>query len=202
MKRTILALMMMCMVLAVTGCGGGDSRPVFTTDIFSDETVDGYITELFPSGTLLITQGAPSVFAGVDTLTLDESRGFLDFALGDIPLDANIASASLRLFIRDVAFPVGSVPIMIELVSFPPLTGADYDRAPVTGSAVIYPILASDRDNYVTIDVTQLVAQAQVRGLDFSIRIMQDDLVADARGVVEIDDTAVTTAPRLRVSYF
>jgi len=46
MKRTLLALMMLLLVFAVTGCGdGGGNRPLLVRDILSDETVDGDIRQ-------------------------------------------------------------------------------------------------------------------------------------------------------------
>ena len=206
MKRIFVALMMMLALVTVNGCGGGDDGPtVVTTDILSDETVDGYIRELFPSLDLQVVQGGPSVFAGVDRVTLDEFRGFLHFPLGDIPLNARISNATLDIFVRNVTAPFGgSVPLRLELVALPtatPFTGNEFDDPPLSNTVVVFPVFnPGDISQHVLVDVTPLVAVAQARGDDVQLRISQD--VVGARGVVEIDDTASATAPLLSVSWF
>ncbi|HBG05220.1 MAG: hypothetical protein A2075_05940 [Geobacteraceae bacterium GWC2_58_44] len=207
MKRIFLALMMMCAVLAVTGCGGGDHddrRTVFTTDIFSDETVDGYVRNFFNSNIFEVVQPAPSIFAGVHPFTGDEYRGFLDFPLDSIPLGASIESATLDIFLRDVLAPAGSVQMRIELVqlvaSATLLTDLDYDEPALTSTVVPFAVGSATR-GFISIPITPLVAQAQALRLDnFQIRIMQEFVGPDGR--IEIDDTVTATAPLLTVSYF
>lgn len=206
MKKGFLALMMLLVLLAVTGCGGGDGddRTVITTEIESTLAFDGYIRE-DALGNLQITRAATSLFAGLNPSTPDEFRAFLDFSLGSVPLNAFIEQATLEIFVRDVVVPspAGSVPMRIELLSFPPpFEAEDYDVAPEAGtSAIIFPILISDIGKFVRIDVTPFMRVAQARPLSrFQIRILQD-FGTSLPGLVEIDDTNANV-PLLIVSYF
>lgn len=204
MKRTFLALMMLVVVLSVTGCGGGggdDDRTLVTREIFSDPTVDGYI-RVDGSGSLQVTRAVTSLFAGVSPSTLDEFRAFLDFPLDTIPLNAIIQTATLEIRIRNVLAPAGNIPMQIELVSFPPpLQAEDYDSAPLTITPVVFPIFFSDIGEFVSINVTSLMKEAQARGLsNFQIRILQQFGPAPP-GLIEIDDTNAN-APLLTVTYF
>ena len=209
MKKTFFALMMMFVLLALTGCGGGhdDPPPLFLADIFSDTTVDGYIRQ-DGTGALQVTRAVPSVFAGLDPSSPDEFRAFLDFPLDVVPVSARIQTATVEIFIRNVLSAGSSVPMRVELVSFPPpLLAADYDSVPLIGTAVVFPIFPSDIGTFVSFDVTALMEEAQARGLsNFQIRILQDfdpppPAPPSPPGLIEIDDTQ-PNEPLLSVDYF
>jgi len=207
MKRTFFALMMLCIVLAVTGCGGGDDSVV--TEILSDVTVDGDIMFDPATGSFKVTQvtrdDVPSVLAGIDPVTSEEFRAFLDFPLGSVPPNASIRSATLDIVINslDVLQRTDSVPILIELVSFaPPLFASDFDSTVLLATAIVPPISFADVNRHVTVDVTSLMAEAQRRGLpSFQIRILEDFGFVTP-GVIEIDESTDATAPLLTVVYF
>jgi hypothetical protein len=149
------------------------------------------------------------VFAGIDPVTGSEFRAFLDFPLtGAVPGNAIIASATLEIFIDSISIEAAanSIPIRIELVSFPPQTllASDYDRIaqpPLTFTTIVPPIFRADVRHNVSVDVTSLMVEAQRRGLpNFQIRILEDDGFVFP-GLIEIDDTNAL-APLLKVTYF
>ncbi|MFC6522227.1 hypothetical protein ACFQAT_23335 [Undibacterium arcticum] len=154
----------------------------------------------------------PSVFAGVHPVTGSEFRAFLDFPLtgaGGVPGSAIINSATLDIFIDSISIqPVASsIPIRIELVTFPPQTllASDFNRTiqpALALTTIIPPISRADVSRHVTVDVTSLMVQAQRSGLtDFQIRILEDDGFVFP-GLIEIDDTTINRAPLLTVSFF
>ncbi|MFZ1983893.1 MAG: hypothetical protein WAU91_05720, partial [Desulfatitalea sp.] len=127
---------------------------------------------------------------------LDGSTG------GDVvPASARIVSATLEIFIDSV--PFGSiVPTLLDLVIFPVngLREGDFDSDPLLTQA--FDLFATDQGQFVSIDVTTLMEEAQRLGLtDFQVRFLLD-LSADA-GLVEIDDQPAVTAsaPLLIVVY-
>jgi len=210
-----------CAVISLAGCGGGDGGggppPVFTSQILSDPGFDGDIEETSPI-TFTITQGmsptVQSVFAGIDPVALTEFRAFLDFPLtgaGGVPGNAIIDSAFLDFHVDSLQPGVGTIPILIELVSFQPptLLATDFDRTlqpPIASVVVNPPITQADVGTNVSIDVTPLMIEAQNLGLvDFQVRIMQD-LGPAIPILMEIDDTTGasrdTFAPLLTVTYF
>jgi hypothetical protein len=209
-----------CAVISLAGCGGGDGGggppPVFTTQILSDPGFDGDIEATSPLPT--ITQGmsptVQSVFAGIDPVALTEFRAFLDFPLtgaGGVPSNAIIDSAFLDFHVDSLQPGVGTIPILIELVSFQPptLLATDFDRTlqrPLASVVVSPPISQADVGTNVSIDVTPLMIEAQNLGLvDFQVRIMED-LGPAIPILMEIDDTTGasrnTFAPLLTVTYF
>jgi predicted small lipoprotein YifL len=204
--KKIFAAVTLSILLALTGCGGGghsEPPPTFVATIPSDAAVDGDI-ERDALGGFTVAQGVtPSVFAGLETSTGSEFRAFLDFPLtGEVPLGAGIDSATLTIFVDSVVSAGSSVPIRIELVSFPPLGLApiDFDQTALT-DAVFVPIFHSDATHDVRIDVTSLMREAQRRGLaNFQIRILED-FGPVIPGLVEIDETNAL-APVLEVVYF
>jgi hypothetical protein len=161
-------------------------------------------------GAFHVNQGNVStVFAGIDAITGSEFRAFLDFSLtgaGGVPGNAVIDSATLDIFIDSISQPAAaSIPIRIDLVSFPPhpLLASDYDRTaqPALTFARTF-IVPSDFNHHVTIDVTPLMVQAQISGLShFQLRILEDFGSNIQDGLVEIDDTTVNRAPLLEVTY-
>ncbi|ABQ24480.1 hypothetical protein [Geotalea uraniireducens] len=218
MKRMLLAAVMAIIVLTVTGCGDDSSVPPrIVTQILSDPVFDGDIAQDV-NGAFTITQGmsstVQSVFAGINPATGTEFRAFLDFPLrgvDGVPVNASIVSATLDIVIDSIQPLSGTVPIRIELVFFQPptLQASDFDRAillPLTFVTITPPISQADVGNHVAVDVTPLMTEAQIRGLDnFQIRILED-LGPVSPGLIEIDDSTGVNrdvlAPLLEVTYF
>jgi hypothetical protein len=215
-----LTIAVACAVLSLAGCGGGDDHrgpATFTTQILSDSSYDGDIEQTGP-GTYVVTQGmsptVQSVFSGIDPATGTEFRTFLDFPLtgpSGVPANAGIDSAFVELYVDSLQPATGSLPLLVELVSFQPPTmiGSDFDRTaqpPLASVRVSPPISRSDVGTYVPIDVTPLMIQAQRLGLpDLQLRIMED-LGPPITTLMEIDDTTGANrparAPLLTVTYF
>jgi hypothetical protein len=215
------AIIIACVAISLTGCGGGDSGsgppPAITTQILSDSGFDGDIQQTSPS-TFTVTQGmspsVQSVFAGIDPATLTEFRAFLDFPLsgaGGVPGNAMIDSAFLDIYINSLQPGTAQLPILIELVAFQPptLLETDFDRnlqPPLAYVRAAPPFTQADVGTNVSIDVTSLMVQAQQMGLtDFQVRIMED-LGPAIPGLIEINDTTgvdrASLAPVLTVTYF
>jgi hypothetical protein len=157
------------------------------------------------------------VFAGIDPSSGTEFRAFLDFPLigaNGVPGNAVIVSATLDIVLNNVFLqvPTDTIPIRIELVSFPGLTLVtdDFSRTllpAIAFTTIVPPISLADAGNHVAVDVTSLMEQAQKLGLlDFQVRILED-LGAPFPGLIEINDTTDPTirgalAPLLLVEYF
>jgi hypothetical protein len=207
--------------ISLAGCGGGGSGsappPPITTQISSDAAFDGDIEQTSPT-TFTITQGmspsVQSVFAGINPGTLTEFRAFLDFPLTGpegVPGSAMIESAFLDIHIDNLIPTTGTIPILIELVSFQPptLIETDFDRTiqpPLAYVVVSPPFTPADIGTNVSIDVTDLMVQAQQLQLpDFQVRIMED-LGPAIPVLLEINDTTganrASLAPLLTVTYF
>jgi hypothetical protein len=208
--------------ISLAGCGGGDGGaapppPAVTAQILSDPGFDGDIAQASPIS-FIVTQGmsptVQSVFAGIDPVTLAEYRAFLDFPLtgaGGVPGNAIIDSAFLDVHVDSLQPAIGTLPLLIELVSFQPptLLETDFDRTlqPSLASIVVNPpISQADVGTNISIDVTPLMVEAQSLGLvDFQVRIMED-LGPAIPILMEIDDTTGasrnTFAPLLTVTYF
>jgi hypothetical protein len=215
----ILALLFVASAINLPGCGGngdGGPPPTFTTQISSDPAFDGDIDQAAPD-TYLVTQGmspsVQSVFAGIDPATLTEYRTFLDFPLtgaGGVPGNAVIESAFLDVYINSLQPATAAVPLRIELVYFQPptLIGTDFDRGiqPAIGFLQVNPAFTlSDVGTNVSIDVTDLMVQAQQQALlDFQVRILED-LGPAIVGLIEINDSTggdrSMHAPQLSVTY-
>lgn len=215
-------LFAVCAGISLTGCGGGDegtspATPLITTQIQSDPGFDGDI-EQTSSTSYLVTQGmsstVQSVFAGIDPVAGTELRAFLDFPLSGrdgIPANANIYSAFLDIYINSIQPDTGTIPLLVELVSFQPpnLLGTDFDQTlqPALASLVVSPPIGpSDSRTNVSIDVTPLMIDAQRLGLvDFQLRVLEDSGPA-IPVLLEIDDTTGpnrnTVGPVLTVNYF
>jgi hypothetical protein len=216
----ILTITVACAVLGLAGCGGGNGSAVpstVVTQILSDPGLDGDIEQTSPKSST-ITQGmsptVQTVLAGIDPVALTEFRAFLNFPLtgsGGVPGDARIDSAFLEVFIDDLQPISGSLPILIDLVSFQPptLIATDFDRTlqpPLASTRISPPISRSDVGTYVSVDVTSLMIEAQRLSLpDFQVRIMED-LGPAIAALVAIDDTTGANrsarAPLLTVTYY
>ncbi len=216
MQRMLYVILMGFTILALPGCGGGSSAPqTFITSIVSDSAYDGDIEQTSP-GSFTITQGmstsVQSVFAGVDPITLNEFRAFLDFPLGGargVPSNAVIDSAYLEIVVDSIRPISATIPILIELVDFQPptLLSSDFDRSfqpPLAYTRIRPSISPVDVGHNVFIDVTSLMQEAQFRALtDFQVRILED--FGTSPGLVEINDmTGInrpSLAPLLTVTY-
>jgi len=221
MQRMLCAILMGFTILALSGCGGGGggggSYPqTFTTSILSDPVYDGDIEQTSLTS-FTITQGMSSsiqsVFAGVDPVSQNEYRAFLDFPLGGaggVPSNAIIDSAKLDIVINTIQPSYATIPILIDLVSFqsPSLLSTDFDRGiqPALAYTTISPPISSPADvgQNISIDVTSLMGEAQFRGLpDFQVRILED--FGTNPGIIEINDTTGPNrpilAPQLTVTY-
>lgn len=210
MRKLVLVLSILLLTLAVAGCGGGgDDRPLQGRQILSDDAVDADVVRDAVNGSLTVTPATRDgvVFAGIDPVTLDEYRAFLDFPLGAVPEWGIIQAASLDIFINAIHPPAGSVPIRLELVSFaPPVIATDFQRdtlPPLAVKTIDPPITARDVGNHVVVDVTDFMRIAQANKLPrFQVRVMED-LGVVVPGLIEIDDSDVLeTAPLLRVAFF
>jgi hypothetical protein len=220
MRAYVLFIAAVSSLLGLGGCGGdggnGSGPTQVVTHILSDAAYDGDIEQTSPS-VYVVTQGmsatVQSVFAGIDPAAGTEFRAFLDFPLsgvGGVPGDAIIDSAFLEFFVNDVEPPSGSVPIRVDLVSFQPptLLGTDFDRSaqpPLASALVQGDVTKADVGNFVAVDVTPLMVEAQRLGLlNFQVRIMED-LGPAIFTLVEIDDSTgadrSSRAPLLTVTY-
>jgi hypothetical protein len=149
--------------------------------ILSDHPADGDIAFDPFLGTFTITQGASSLLFGVDSADPNrpEYRAFLDFPLDGstggpvIPLNANILSATLTVFVNFVDF-AATVPVLLDLVQysvFAGLTPGDYSSIPLAGRS--FDIFDFDAGRDVSTDVTSMLLEAQARALtDFQVRFL------------------------------
>ena len=216
MKRTFIAAIMVFMFLTLAGCGDDDyneppAPPPIVKDILSDPVYDGDIVKDPLSGLYTVTQGSTQeVFAGIDPVTEEEYRAFLDFPLTSVPLNAVIVSAVLDIVINSILpQPLNfTIPIRIDLVYFQPptLIGTNFDQPALASTMITPPISQSDFGMHVPVDVTSLMVEAQRLQLpDFQIRIMED-LGAVSFGLIKINDTTGVDrgalAPLLQVTYF
>lgn len=208
--RKLSLLCILAVMLLTLSCGGGsDPQPVIVASIFSDQPTDGDIAFDPVLQFFTITNGAGTLFFGIDDLdpNLPEYRAFLDFPLDGstggevIPANAKIVSATLEVFINEVSFaPI--VPTLLDLVSYP-ITGLrveDFDSSPLLYQSVDF--FASDLGTIVSIDITPLMRETQRLGLmDFQVRFVLD-FVTNV-GFVGIEDlpSVFATAPLLTVSY-
>ena len=152
-----------------------------TVDIYSDSLSGGDIAN-DPYIGLFVTRWPDTggtVFFGVDTgnSNIPYYRSFLDFPLDGstgwppVPLNASIVSATLDLFVNSVSF-ADTIPANIDLVYYPPaigLTSSLYYQAPYASRPVDF--FSSDQSQFVPIDVTSLMAEAQFQSFsDFQVR--------------------------------
>ena len=206
MRKILVLGLVGVIALVLAGCGGGGTNTVFIQSL-SDQPVDGDIG-FTPPSTFSISQAnvTRNVLYGIDAGGT-EFRAFLDFPLdgstggGVVPLSAVIVSADIEVFVNNVSFS-SSVPTLLDLVPFhvTGLTSADFNSSPFLTSSP-FDILRSDINNFVRIDVTSLMAEAQSRGLrNLQLRFLLD-FVSGASGLVELDDGVAGRAPLLTVEY-
>ena len=193
--------------LFLAGCGGGSDGPTTVViQSLSDQPADGDVGFTAPA-TFSISQAnvTNNVLYGIDAGGT-EFRAFLDFPLdgstggGVVPLNALIVSADIEVFVNNVSFS-SSVPTLLDLVPFPitGLTNGDFDSAPLL-TRTLFDIRTLDINNFVRIDVTSLMREAQRLGLrDLQLRFLLD-LVATS-GLVQLDDGVAGRAPLLTVEF-
>lgn len=210
MKNRLLSIVML-VTLTLAGCGSGDVvvtvTPTFSvSQILSDSFLDGDIE--VNGGTTTIRQGnTQGVFIGIDPLTLSETRAFLDFPLASIPLGAVISSATLDIVVDSLQPLAASVPVLVDLVSYPqPLASVDFSSVFLATTSIVPPITSPDIGRHVTVNVTGLMQEAQNRGLShFQVRLLKGG-GGTATGLVRINDTTgvnrAALAPQLTVIYF
>jgi hypothetical protein len=190
--------------LVLAGCGGGDDH--HTIQSLSDQPADGDIGFTAPS-TFLISQAnaTGNVQYGIGSGGT-EFRAFLDFPLdgstggGVVPRNAVIVSADIEVFVNNVSFS-SSVPTLIDLVPFSVtgLTSADFDSAPLRTRSP-FDIRTLDINNFVRIDVTSLMVEAQHQGMsNLQLRFLLD--FSAATGLVVLDDSTPGRAPILTVEF-
>ena len=193
--------------LVVAGCGGGDHHDTAVIQSLSDQPVDGDIGFTAP-GSFAISQAntTQNVLYGIDNGGT-EFRAFLDFPLdgsnggGVVPLSAVIVAADIEVFVNNASFS-SIVPTVLDLVPFPVtgLTSVDFDSTPLLTRSP-FDILRSDINNFVRIDVTSLMVEAQRRGLrNLQLRFLLD-FIPGAAGLVELDDGSSGRAPQLTVEF-
>ncbi len=211
MKTKVLLLAAAVFALIVAGCGGGDNRvSTVVIQTLSDRAADGDIGFSAPATFSFSQDIVPqpvSLLFGLDAAGTTEFRAFFDFPLdgsgggGVVPLNATIVSANIEVFINSVSF-ASTVPTLLDLVTFPiaHLTTADFNSAPLLTRSP-FSFVSGDVGNFVRIDVTSLMQEAQRRGVrNFQVRFLLD-LVATS-GLVEIEDGPSTaTAPLLTVEF-
>ena len=196
------------LALAFSGCGGGHGQTVFVAQILSDQPADGDIA--FDGVNFTFANGPDTLFFGIDDNdpNFPEYRAFLDFPLngsagGDIvPSNAVIVSATLEVFVTEVSFAT-PIPTLLDLVEYPVtgLRAQDFSSPPLTFRSLDF--FLEDQGNYVAIDVTPLMREAQrLRLSDFQVRFQMDSSLTDF-GFIGLDDrpTVTLTAPLLTVEY-
>jgi hypothetical protein len=210
MQKTAFFCILALLVAVASGCRTDKSPPpLWEADILSDQAADGDIAYDPVLKNYTITQAPPTLYFGIDDLypNLPEYRAFLDFPLdgstgGDVvPSRAKIVSATLEVFVDHLGFEA-VVPTLLDLVIYPVsgLRVQDFDSTPLLWQQVNF--YSSDYKSFVAIDVTDLMREAQQRGLsDFQVRFLLDP-AADS-GWVGIEDkpTVALTAPLLNVVY-
>ena len=210
MKRIFYLVVTAILVFSLSGCSDGDDRSSQVAQIFSDQQADGDIAFDPVLNSFTVANGPDTVFFGIDDLdpNLPEYRAFLDFPLDGstgenvVPAGARIRSASIEVFINRVGFAT-TVPALIDLVQYP-ITGLqpqDFSSPPLAFRSLDF--FDSDQGNFIAIDVTPLLQEAQRLALaDFQVRFLLDFALTNI-GFIGIEDRpAITlTAPLLVVEY-
>jgi hypothetical protein len=153
-----------------------------TAQIFSDPASDGDIARNPVTAAFTITQSPTVLLFGLDSLDpdLSEFRAFLTFPLDGstnqdvVPGTAAIVSATLDVFVTHVDFAT-VVPAFLDLVEYPitGLTTLDFNSAPLDFRTLDF--FFDDPGNFVQIDVTPFMQQAQDLGLlDLQVRFLVD----------------------------
>jgi hypothetical protein len=165
---------------------------LYTAEILSDLPSDGDIAYDPVLRSYFVTNGPSTVLFGIDSADPDlpEYRAFLTFPLDGItgqpvvPGNASIVSADVTVFVNFLDF-ASAVPTFLDLVSYPPAyngenglgsinPAADFN-APVLATRPVFDFFASDAGNFVRIEITSLMEEAQrLVLLDFQLRFSRD----------------------------
>ena len=158
------------------------STDLVTVNILSDPASDGDIAFDSILNTFTVTAGPPEVLFGEDSANVNrpEFRAFLTFPLDGVtgqpvlPSDAVIDSARLEVLVNQVKF-ASDVPAFLDLVQYPfrGLSETDFNAPILTPTSFsTLNFFSGDQGNFVGIDVTSLVQEAQVPPalLDFQVR--------------------------------
>jgi len=211
------------LLLLVAACGGGGGRQPVTKTILSDPTVDADVTLDLITGLLSapsVASDTGSVLAGVSFTipsgaSTADTRGFLFFPLGDVPVGAQVQYAGLSICLLQVTLSnpasAGGTPFFLDLIdttanAFPPPVQSSYYSVPFVDTRS-FSFISADQGNCVEIEVTSLMNQAQFLLLpSFMVRVGFDEAIWQknldtTRGLVEIDDSVTATAPLLIVQY-
>ncbi|NJD62018.1 MAG: hypothetical protein FIA93_04775 [Deltaproteobacteria bacterium] len=177
-----------------------------TAQILSNPASDGDIARDPVTAAFTITQSPPVLLFGVDSLDPDlpEFRAFLTFPLDGstgqdaLPGTAAIVSATLEVFVDQVDF-ASVVPTFIDLVEYPitGLAAVDFNSVPLDFRTLDF--LFSDQGNFVQIDITPFLQQAQdLALLDLQTRFLIDTggTLSATRGPAREAVRTVHPAPR------
>ncbi|MBI5419533.1 MAG: hypothetical protein HZA60_05545 [Deltaproteobacteria bacterium] len=215
MRRLLSLALVLVLAGVLAGCGGGGNAAVTVFgQTLSDQRADGDVSfdPVLNTFTIAHATDTGNVILGIDegNINFPEFRAFLDFPLdgstgGDaIPLNAVIVSADIEVFVSRVDFAT-PVPTLLDLVTYPVTgpTAVDFNSPPLTPTSFrTLNFFAADEGNFVRIDVTPLMKEAQRQGLrNFQLRFLLD-FVPGAAGLVTIADAGAGTAPLLTVEFF
>jgi len=215
MKRAIFLGMALLLTVLPAGCGDdGDAFPSFVEQILSSPASDGDVAfdNVLDSFTISHADRTGNVIFGIDESNADlpEFQAFLTFPLDGsnggtaIPLNAVIEAADIEVHVDALSFAT-TVPTRLDLVTYP-LTGPTsaefiFPSSPLPFAFRTLDFLDIDRGNFVRIDVTPLMQEAQRRRLpSFQVRFLLD-FVPGASGLVTIADSGTATAPLLPVQF-
>lgn len=166
------------------------SPVLVTVNILSDPASDGDIAFDPVLNTFTVTTGPPEVLFGEDSsnVNLPEFRAFLTFPLDGItgqpvvPSNAVIVSAFLEVLVNQVNF-ASFIPTFLDLVQYPfrGLSAADFNTPILTPTSFrTLNFFSTDQGNFVRIDVTSLMQEAQLPPalLDFQVRFSVETVAA------------------------
>jgi hypothetical protein len=166
------------------------STVLVTVNILSDPASDGDIAFDPVLNTFTVTTGPPEVIFGEDSLNvnLPEFRAFLTFPLDGItgqpvvPSNAVIVSALLDVLVNQVHF-ASHIPTFLDLVQYPfrALSAADFNTPILTPTSYrTLNFFDTDQGNFVSIDVTPFMQEAQLPPvlLDFQVRFSVETATA------------------------
>ncbi len=221
-RASWIPLVVLIAALTFAGCGSTDNGPsVATTTIISEVGVDADVSRDLSTNALSLPSLASStgyVLSGVtftppSGASLLDTRGFLYFPLGTVPVGATVQYAGLSICLAQLTLsnptaPAGA-PFFLDLIDTtvfpPPVQSSDY-AAPYLASRS-FSFISGDQGNCVEIEVTSLMNQAQFLVLpSFMVRLGFDDETYQkdlntTRGLVQVHDSVVETAPLLIVDY-